>query len=159
MDPRWAGPLAFFVLLGGAGTLVGSVECLKGHDYALAAQQESTTVGRIVKVIHGKSTSYRYEFSVNGVKMDDQSPLCATPLEPGACEHNGPVLVYYSYQPYSNSLLQDFAEARSDALRDAKFLLAIGLPMLTLPGAALAMLLRSGKSSDGSNAIHVVPGE
>jgi hypothetical protein len=159
LDPRWAGPLALCVLIGAAGTVVGGIECGKGHDYALAAQHESTTVGRIVKVIHGKSTSYRYEFSVNGVRMDDESPLCATPLEQGACENNGPVLVYYSWQPYSNSLLQDFAEARSDAFRDGKFLLAIGLPMLILPGAALVMLLRPGKSSDSSDVIHIVPGE
>lgn len=149
----------FIVFLGGAGTLAGSIECLKGHDYALAAKQESTTVGKIVEVIHGKSTSYRYEFSVNGVKVDDDSPICSTPLTPGACQHNGPVLVYYSYQPYSNSLLQDFAEARSDAFRDGKFLLALGLPLLILPGTALALLLRPGKSSDGSDVIHIVPSE
>jgi hypothetical protein len=55
-------------------------------------------------------------FLVNGVKMDDYSEVCPTPLAPGACfNENGLVLVYYSYQPYPNSRLEDFAIASSHA--------------------------------------------
>ena len=152
--------LGVFIFFGVILTPFGCYECIKGHDYRVAAEREATTVGHIVYVPHRRG-AYKYEFSLNGVKMDDSSGVCATPLTPDACSNYGPVLVYYSYQPYPNSLLQDFAVAGNNAFRIGKFLLAIGLPLLVFPSTALAVLLRKNKRATDSNpdAIHIVPEE
>jgi hypothetical protein len=142
----------------------------------VAAQHEASIVGRITKITYGKggSIAYHYVFSVNGVQFDDYSEVCRTPLTPGACDHHGPVLVYYSYQPYSNSRLEDFTVASTNAYRFGAPALAIGLPLFVLSVAALIILSRSdkreddpdpgaekgrSKSDDVPDAIHIVPGE
>lgn len=142
----------------------------------MAAQHEAAIVGRVTKITHGRhgSIAYHYVFSVNGVQFDDYSGVCATPLSPGACNHQGPVLVYYSYQPYSNSRLEDFAVASAHAYRFGEPSLAIGLPLFVLSLAALIILARTDKREDGPDpdeqkgasksdeipdAIHIVPGE
>jgi hypothetical protein len=162
-------------VLGFFGTVFGGWHCVKGHNYSVAAQHESTTVGRVVKILTGKGgPDYRYEFSVNGVRMDDFSEICATPLAPGACNKEGPVLVYYSFQPYSNSRLEDFAVASAHAYRIGAPALAIGLPLFVLSIAALVVMARADKRDNDSNpdkgkrrsksddvpdVIHIVPGE
>ena len=53
---------------------IGGYQCIMGHNYSVAAQHEATTVGNIVRVhASAKGTAYYYQFSVNGVKMDDHS--------------------------------------------------------------------------------------
>lgn len=84
--------------------------------------------------------------------VDDCSEVCETELKPGACYNYGPVLVYYSYQPYQNSRLQDFAIARRDAFRIGEFAFVIGLLLLVLPSIALFVFPRKGKSDDDSNS-------
>ena len=163
--------LVFCTVLGILSMAVGGYQCLKGYNYSVAAQHETTTVGRIVGVSrHG---TMRYEFNVDGVKVDDTSDVCTTPLAPDACRSNGSVLVYYSQQPFPNSLLEDFAIASSRAYRIGKPALAIGLPLGVLTGAALAILPRKNKTEDESDpqdeddsdndehtdVIHVVPVE
>ena len=97
--------------------LIGGYQCIRGHNYSVAAQHETTTVGNIERVhVSTKGTTYFYQFSINGVRMDDYSDVCRTPLAPGACNNHGPVLVYYSYQPYANSRLEDFAAASCSCL-------------------------------------------
>ncbi len=93
--------------------------------------------------------------------MDDSSKICFTPLAPGACENYGQVLVYYSYQPYPNSLLEDFADASSFAYRVGKLLLEIGLPPLVLCSVILAILLRKQRKerADDPDLMHFIPGE
>jgi hypothetical protein len=106
--------------------------------------------------------------------MDDYSEVCATPLAPGACNNHGPVLVYYSYQPYANSLLEDFTIASHDGYRIGEPALAIGLLLFVLSSAAFAILIRKNKSDDDGDpenekgrsksdnvpdVIHIVPGE
>jgi hypothetical protein len=154
------------------GTGFGCYLCVEGHDYRVASEHEVTVVGHIAHAAASRKGSYRYEFSVNGVKMDDYSKLCATPLTPDACDNYGPVLVYYSYEPYPNSLLEDFAVASSNAFGVGKFLLAVGLPLFVLPSVALAILRRRNKKEDDiedengrskhngePDEIHIVPGE
>ena len=145
---------------------------MQGDTYRVAAEHEATAVGHVVHVYHGKSTSYRYVFSVNGINVDDTSPICATALVRGACDNHGPVLVYYSYQPHTISLLQDFTEASNEDFRDGKFVLAISLPVLVLSSIALAIMSRRSKhedepdssdeaetneSGDGPDVIHITP--
>jgi hypothetical protein len=175
VDGPLARVLTFGLLSGIAATIAAGYQYAKGHNYSVAAQHEATTVGRIVEVAHGKSgTTYRYQFSVNGLKVDDYSEVCATALEAGACSNNGRVLVYYSYQPYSNSRLEDFAVASTDAYDNAKLALAIGLPLLVLSGTGIAIRGRRERREDGSepdeekgrsktddlpDAIHIAPEE
>jgi len=179
--------LAFLLCCGLLGTGVGGYQCITGHTFSVAAQHEKTAVGRVVgrslekgrrhsrfNPLSDEPINYHYVFSVNGVKMDDTDQVCATPLVPGACSNNGPVLVYYSYQPFPNSRLEDFKAASADAYRFGQPALAIGLPLFVLSIAALVVLSRPGKRKNGPDAgegkgaggtgdvpdvIHIVPGE
>jgi hypothetical protein len=152
----------------------GGWNCVTGHTYSIAAQHEATIVGRMTKITHGRhgSVAYHYVFSVNGVQFDDYSGVCRTPQAPGACDHQGPVLVYYSFQPFQNSRLEDFAVACAHSYRIGAPALAIGLPLFVLSIAALVVITRadkrdsdpeagrgSSKSDDVSDVIHIVPGE
>ena len=138
--------LVYCLLAGIAGTFVGTYQFVKGYIYFVAAQHEATTSGRVVGMYYGKGgPAYHYVFTVNGVKFDDASKVCATPLAEGACNNNGPVLVYYSFQPFSNSLLEDFSVAGDRAYRFGKFVLAISLPILVLAGATIVILVRKDK--------------
>ena len=163
--------LAFCFLLGLIGTIVGSWQCISGHNFAVAAQHEGTTVGHVVKLSKG---AWRYVFTVNGVRFDDYSEVCRTPLAPGACENNGPVLVYFSFQPFHNSRLEDFSAASAHAYRIGKPALAIGLPIFILACIMVAIYSRKGsnendpdpdmqdgasRSNEVPDTIHIAPGE
>lgn len=167
--------LAFSLVAGLFGTYFGGYHCINGYNYSVAAQHEATAVGRVVGIYRGRhGSAYHYEFSVSGVKMDDYSEVCETPLAPGACNNNGPVQVYYSYQPYSNSRLEDFAVASKEAYRPGIPVLAISLTILILSCAGFAIRARKNKNKDDSDpedekgrsksddvpdGIHIVPGE
>jgi hypothetical protein len=166
--------LAICLVAGLAGTVYGSVECVSALNFHIAAEHEATTVGHVVKILGGRSRGYQYVFSVNGAKVDDYSRVCATPLVPGACDNHGPVLVYYSFQPFSNSRLEDFAVASQHAYRVGIPALAIGLPLFALSLWTMVILSRkdkgeedsdpdeqegASKSDDVPDAIHIVPGE
>jgi hypothetical protein len=149
MDEQTDRVLAFCLLLGIAGTIVGIWQCISGHNFAVAAQHEATTVGRIVRIYHGKGgPTWHYTFTVNEVRFDDYSGVCRTPLKPGACYNNGPVLVYYSFQPFQNSRLEDFSVASARDYRIGKPALAIGLPLFILTCVGIAILSRKDKDED-----------
>ena len=148
------GALGACILLSGAVGGVGAIECIKGHDYSVAAQHQVTAVGHLLNVPSRKG-AYQYEFSVNGVKMVDSSDMCTTPLTLEACSNKGTVLVYYAYEPYPNSRLEDFASASAFAYRVGKPMLAISLPLFVLSVIAFAFLLRTKMPKEG--VIHVVP--
>ena len=150
-----------FIFLGAMASGFGCYECVQGHSYGVAAQYEVATVGQIVNVPKSRKGTYEYVFTVNGIKMDDFSKLCFTPLAPGACYNYGPVRVYYSYRPYPNSLLEDFSSASSFAYRVGKFLLEIGRPPLVLCRIALASLFnRQRKEHKGEpDVMRFIPDE
>jgi hypothetical protein len=140
-------PLCF--LVGIVGTCSGTVQCVKGHTYSVAAQHEKTSVGRVTRISHFKGTpTWHYVFSADGVMVNDQSPVCATPLAPGACENNGPVLVHYSYEPFRNSTLQDFTVASDHVYRFGGIALAIGLPFLALSIVGIRYLVRGDEGEN-----------
>jgi hypothetical protein len=158
----------FFVVLGGA-------YCNMGHEFSLAGRYEATTVGRIVSIEYGRHGQiWKYVFSVNGVKYNDSSRTCRTPLAPGACNNNGPVLVYYSFQPFQQSRLQDFVVASKRAYEVGETALAIGFILLI--GVFIAKIKekrdreaagepdpdkQKGASKSGGmpDDIHILPGE
>jgi hypothetical protein len=144
---------AIIFVTGLFGTYFGGYHCIAAHTYAVAAEHEATAVGRVVGISSRRSggTDWDYVFSVNGVQMDDYSEVCATPLAPGACSNEGPVLVYYSSQPYSNSRLEDFAVAAGKAYRTGGIALAISLPCAVLSCAGMVKLGRKNKKGDDSD--------
>jgi hypothetical protein len=144
--------LVYGLLAGIGGVLFGGVRCVQGYTYSVAAQHQATVVGRVVGMLRGKggSLSYHYVFSLNGVDRDDSSKVCATPLAPGACDNKGPVLVYYSFQPFPNSLLEDFNDASRVAYRAGELGLGIGLPLLVLSISGLAIRSRNGQGKGAS---------
>ena len=149
MDQSTVRIWTFCLLVGIVGTVVGVWQCIEGHNFAVAAQHEATTVGRVVRIYHGKGgPTWHYTFTVNEAKFDDYSGVCETPLEPGACYDNGPVLVYYSFQPFQNSRLEDFSVASAHDYRIGKPALAIGLPLFILTCVAIAILSCKGKRED-----------
>lgn len=152
MNRLIAHTLVYALLAGIAAVTFGGIRCVEGHTYSVAAQHQATAVGHVVGILHSKgSISYHYVFSLNGVDRDDTSSVCATSLEPGACNHNGPVLVYYSFQPFQNSLLEDFANASRHAYRTGKIALAIGLPLLVLSCTGFATRTRRTKGEGASD--------
>jgi hypothetical protein len=148
------GALAACIFLSGALGIIGAIECIKGHDYSVAAQHQVTAVGHLLNVPSRKG-AYQYEFSVNGVKMVDSSDMCSTPLTLEACSNKGTVLVYYAYEPYPNSRLEDFASASAFAYRIGKPILAVCLPVFVLSVIAFAILLHTKMPKGG--VIHIVP--
>jgi hypothetical protein len=172
MDDTVAKGLVFCILAGIVGTIVGCWQCISGHNFAVAAQHEFTAAGRITGF--GRHGAFMYKFPVNGVMMDDYSAVCRTPLAPGACYLNESVLVYYSFQPFSNSRLEDFSVASANAYRIGKPALAIGLPLFFWSTVIMVILSRKNKSKvdpdpedrrgrsksgDVPDVIHIVPGE
>jgi hypothetical protein len=150
------GRLLIFLVVGGLfGTIAGGYQCAKGYNYRVAAEHEATAVGRIVGLYQGKGgIAYHYVFSVNGVKMDDYSEVCETPQTRGACMNDGFVLVYYSYEPFANSRLEDFSLASKYALKLGGLLLTFALPVFALSSVTVRVLMRRNKGDDDSE-----PGE
>lgn len=146
----WPRLLALGIIL----TVVGCVVILIGLTYRDEAKHEATTTGVIVRVVHGKSTTYDYVFRVNGIKMNDSGGTCKTPLTSIGCKEGGQVLVYYAYEPTTNSMLEDFADAAREKLQLGTGLSAVGLLMV---GASLFMRKTeggsdsSGEDNDSSN--------
>jgi hypothetical protein len=134
------------MVLGILLTLVGCVMIFIGFTYRDEAKHEAATTGVIVRVVHGKSTTYDYVFRVNGIKMNDSGGTCKTPLTSNGCRERGQVLVYYAYEPTTNSMLEDFADAAREKLQLGAALSTVGLLMV---GASLLMR-KFGTVSDSS---------
>ncbi|HTB95960.1 MAG TPA: hypothetical protein VK716_03060 [Terracidiphilus sp.] len=159
MEGSWTRVLGFCLVLGMTCTSFGAYECLKGHNYSVAAESETTVVGRITRV--PRKGGFEYKFSVNGVNVDDSSDVCETPLDSDACFNNGPVLVYYASQPFPNSRLENFSVASTNSYQLGIPAIGMGLPFLLLPIAVkLIFQLRRRRENDNQQgAIRVVPGE
>lgn len=161
------------IFIGVVATLYGGYQVAIGFNYSAAAKHQATTIGQILNKRTGKGgTWYRYTFTVKGVKVDDDSDVCATPITKNACDENGLAVVYYTFQPSQNSLLQDFSVASKDAFRTGESALTIGLPLTACLWVAQAMFRRKHGYEDDPDdpeevsdndensepeAIHVVP--
>ena len=131
-------------------SVVGIDQCATGYAYSVAASHEATAIGHITRVDHGKGGPYyRYEFSANGPKMDDYSDVCFTPLTLDACWNNGQVLVYYSYEPFPNSRLEDFKVASTHSYKIGVPWLLIGLSLFVVGGVVSTQSRRDKGDGDG----------
>lgn len=150
--------------------VAGIYQCARGYIYSVASKHETTTVGRITRMGHSRGGAYyQYVFSVNGAKVDDDSDVCSTPLTPDACWNNGPVVVHYSYEPFSNSRLEGFKVASKNSYKTGATWLIIATSLF-LFGIAASALSRRGKGDgdameeiredepeDLEKPIHVIP--
>ena len=147
--------ISVLVFVGFPGVIisfVGMEGCFWGHVYSVAARHESTTVGKVVKLLYGKGGhAYQYAFSVDGVRFDDNYGKCLTPLEPGACDNHGPVLVHFSFQPFHISGLEDFSAASTHSYRDGTIMLAIGLPLVMVTIIFAVITVRSRRRNSGTD--------
>lgn len=138
--------LAFCFIAGIGGAIYGGIQCVQGHTYSVAAKHEATIVGRVVGISGGRGgPNYNYVFSLNGVERNDYSNVCATALAAGACDNRGPVLVYYSFEPFPNSRLEDFAVASHNDFRIGIPVLVMGSLLLVLSCGGFAIHLRGSK--------------
>jgi hypothetical protein len=128
-------------------TIFGCIQLIIGLTYRDAAKHEATAQGAIVSVLHGKNTTYDYEFRVNGIKLSDNSGACRTPLATGGCREGGQVLVFYAYEPMNISMLEDFAGAAREKLHLGSWMAAIGVLSI---GVSM-IVRRSGRSEDATD--------
>lgn len=145
--------LLFGFICGVSATLWGCSQWITGMVYRDAAEHEISTVGQIVNISeygrHGPT--YNYDFTVNGVRMRDYSGVCDTPLTRTSCIVGGPALVYYSFQPFSNSRLGDFTVVSRDAFQAGNRELVIGVSLIVLCTAIFDVQRRMNKDEPESD--------
>jgi hypothetical protein len=156
------------LLLAAVLLVVGSVQFFLGRGYAGAAKSEATAIGAITFITGGRGGStYDYEFEIDGVKLEQDSGTCQTPLTPQGCRVGAPVLVYYAHTPVLETRLQEFgAASREKYFKGGSIagcgLLLIGLHFLfkrALASPDESEDTEEGSLNDGPEIIHIVPGE
>jgi hypothetical protein len=140
-------PSYFFLMIGVGMIIGGCVQSVIGFTDRDAANHEATAPGVVVRVDYYRSSpTYYYEFRVNGGLMQGSSGDCNTSLTRVGCNAGGQVLVYYTYEPFNNSKLGDFADASRHAFRTSLLEVPIGL---LIAGVSL-LVLKLGGGSDSS---------
>jgi hypothetical protein len=155
------------LLLAAILLLVGSVQFFLGWSYADAAKGEATAIGAITYITGGKGGStYNYEFEIEGVKLEQDSGTCQTPLTPQGCKVGAPVLVYYAHTPVLETRLQEFGAASREKYFKGGSMAGCGLFLIGF----YLILKKTGKDSEepdepdegGSKnepeVLHIVPG-
>ncbi len=111
---------------------VGCVQLFLSWQYWDSSKREVGAVGEIIRVYHGKSSSYLYMFTVDGIRYQDDGDTCLTPISQQGCKEGAPVLVYYDREHLSRSRLQEFRTASREKLFFGEWATGIGLLMLGL---------------------------
>lgn len=146
---------------------VGGFQLVKGLYYREVSRREAATVGILLYVYHGKSSTYDYRYEVNGVAIRDESGSCKTALSPAGCVVGAPVRVYYDRDQVTETLLQEFGAASREKISFGCFMLGGGFLLLVLYPIAKKFLSGPDESPDidvdtpavGPEIIHVVPDE
>jgi hypothetical protein len=155
------------ILAAAALIVVGCVQLIKGWSYADAAKREASTVGTITRVSCGRSCVYFYVFTVNDVRIADESNTCKTPLSSEGCKKGAPARVYYDPNDLSVTLLEELGAGARGRLFMGTWMVSCGLVLLGWRFVASKMRRGSRKSgveddessSDEPDAIHIAPGE
>lgn len=139
-----------FLMIGVGVIIGGCVQLVHGFTDRDAAKHEATARGVVVRVDHNRSggPTYYYEFRVNGGLMQDSSHDCNTSLTRVGCNAGGQVLVYYTYEPFNASKLEDFADASRHAFRTSLLEVPFGL---LLTGVSLLVLKLRGRSDSSKD--------
>ena len=112
--------------------LLGCFQLFFAWQFSDEVKRENGTVGKITHTYHGKRTSYTYVFTVDGVRYQDDSDTCVTPLSEEGCQEGAPVLVYYDREHLSRSRMQEFRAASREKLSLGEWATGIGLMLLGL---------------------------
>ncbi len=148
--------------------VVSSVQFFLAWSYADAAKGEATAIGTITYITSGRGGStYDYKFEIDGVKLQQDSGTCQTPLTPQGCKVGAPVLVYYAHTPVLETRLQEFGAARREKLFMGSWLAFCGLLLIGLHFLFKRALKSPDESEDAdidkpgdiAEEIHVVPHE
>ena len=146
---------------------VGIFQLLIGWSYIGDSKKEASTVGRLVRVHHGKGSTYVYVFAVNGLRIEDDSSTCSTPLTSSGCEVGAAVLVYYNRDKLSETLLEEFGAAGRGKIFFGAWMAGASLLLFGLH-FIFSRFLKSPDESDDVDSdapvnepeiLHVVPGE
>ena len=159
---------SFFV--GAILVVFGGVQLFLAWRYAEAAKSEATTVGTIIYITGGRSTTYNYSFEIHGVKLIQDSGVCRTALTPQGCTVGATVLVYYSHAPALIARLEEFGAASREKLLYGSVAILIGLALLVFSFIFKPTNEDSMRSDDPveehrgldrshPDVIHIVPGE
>ena len=109
---------------------VGGFQLIWGLTYSDAAERETSTVGSLSNVQCGRGCTYTYVFTVNDVKIVDDSNTCKTPLTSRGCKNGAPVRVYYDPEDFSTNLLEEFAAAGRARIFMGVWMLSCGLILI-----------------------------
>jgi hypothetical protein len=134
------------LLLANILILLGCVQLFFGWRYANSARREVTTIGTILYVIGGRSTTYEYVFEIDGARIQDDSGTCHTALTPRGCKVGAPVLVYYDHDPALVTMLQDFGAASREKYFMGFWMACCGLLLIGL----YFTLKRTKRDDEGS---------
>jgi hypothetical protein len=139
-----------------------------GWSYADGAKGEETVIGSITYIAGGRGGStYDYEFEIEGVKLEQDSGTCQTPLTPQGCKVGAPVLVYYAHTPALETRLQEFGAASREKYFMGGWMVFCGLLLIGLHFIFKRALASPDESEDTdvdkpgdiAEEIHVVPHE
>jgi hypothetical protein len=153
------------ILLAALLIVVGTVQLMMGWSYTEVSGREDTTVGTLIRVFHGKGSTYEFSFKVNGVTIQDGTGTCRTALTPSGCTEGAAVLVYFDPERVTGALLEEFGAAGRGKIFFGSWMVACGLLLTGLHfffKRALASPDESeetdyDKPDDGPEVIHVVP--
>ncbi len=159
---------AALILAAVALIVVGCVQLIEGWSYADAAKREASTVGTITSVSWWKELPVSaYVFTVNDVRIADDSDTCRTPLSAEGCKKGAPARVYYDPNDLTVSRLEELGAGGRARLFMGTWMVSCGLVILGWRFVVSKMRRGSRKSgveddeacSDEPDAIHIVPGE
>lgn len=131
-------------LLAAVLILVGLFQLTSGLTYAGAAKREASTVGLLSSVQCGRTCTYAYVFTVNDVKISDDSSTCKTPLTSRGCRKGAPVRVYYDPEDLSTNFLEEFHLAARGRIFFGTWMISCGLLLICL----YFILNKFGKNSE-----------
>jgi hypothetical protein len=156
------------LLLAAILLVVGSAQFFLGWTYADAAKGEATATGTITYITGGRGGStYNYKFEIDGVKLEQDSGTCQTPLTPQGCKVGAPVLVYYAHIPVLETRLQEFGAASREKYFMGGWMAGCGLLLIGL----YLILKKAEKGSEEpdepdesgrkneADVLHIVSGE
>lgn len=147
--------------------VVGGAQFLMGLSYEEASKREATTVGTLVRAEHGRTSTYEYQFKMNGVSIRDSSDTCRTALSPAGCKVGAPVLVYYDPEQVAGTQLQEYGVAGRGKIFFGVWMMISGLFVIGLyfllnrvtTDQSTSEATDEDQRGNESEAIHITPVE
>jgi hypothetical protein len=147
--------------------VVGGVQFMMGWSYAEASKREATAVGALVRVTHGRSSTYVFQFRLNGALIRGDTSTCRTALTAAGCSTGASVLVYYDPDQTAGPMLQEYGAAGRARIFMGGWMLFFGLILITWGfffrsrgGDTQSSGEQDDEGNDGErDVLHIAPGE